>query len=179
MIRTLLAAGLATLCLAPAARAEVVDQGPGGFTIRHETPIRASANDAFEAVLALPSWWDRDHTYTGRSDALSLDPVVGGCWCEAFPGGGGVEHMRVVYLSSTQGAIRFQGGLGPLQGMGAAGAMTITVRPAEEGDGSIAVLTYIVTGYSAEGLDQMAGPVDFVLGQAMARYAAFASGGAP
>jgi hypothetical protein len=63
--------------------------------------------------------------------------------------------------------------------MGAAGAMTITVRPAEEGDGSIAVLTYIVTGYSAEGLDQMASPVDFVLGQAMARYAAFASGGAP
>jgi hypothetical protein len=63
--------------------------------------------------------------------------------------------------------------------MGATGAMTITVRASEDRDGSVATLTYVVMGYSAAGLDQMAGPVDIVLGQAMERYAAAASGEMP
>jgi hypothetical protein len=179
MIRTVLAAVAAMAGLPAVAHAEVVDQGPGGFTIRHQVGIEAPAGEAFATLLELSAWWDPDHTYTGDASALSLNPVVGGCWCETFPEGGGVEHMRVVYLAPAQSVIRFQGGLGPLQGMGATGAMTITVRASEDRDGSVATLTYVVMGYSAAGLDQMAGPVDFVLGQAMERYAAAASGEMP
>ena len=179
MIRRVLAGLALSLGLIAPAHAEVVDEGPGGFTLRHQVPIAAPAPEAFAAFLALPSWWDPDHTYTGDASTLSLSPTVGGCWCETFPEGGGVEHMRVAYISPDQRTVRFVGGLGPLQGLGASGAMTLMVRPAADGQGSEALLTYIVTGYSAAGLDQLAGPVDFVLGQAMARYVAFAETGAP
>ncbi len=184
MIRRILAALTFSLSvvgggLTAPARAEVVDAGPGGFTLRHQVAIEAPAGEAFATFLELSAWWDPEHTYTGDASALSLSPTVGGCWCETFPEGGGVEHMRVVYISPDQRTVRFQGGLGPLQGMGATGAMTLMVRPAADGSGSEALLTYIVTGYSAAGLDQLAGPVDFVLGQAMERFVAVASGETP
>lgn len=176
MIRGALAAFALSLGFIAPAQAEVVDQGPAGFTVRHEVAVAAPAPEAFQAFLALPSWWDPSHSYTGDAAALSFAPVVGGCWCEALPNGGGVEHMRVGYLAPDEGAVRLLGGLGPLQGLGATGAMTVTVRPAENGPGSVARLTYVVIGYSPEGLDRMSGPVDVVLGQAMARYVAFAAG---
>jgi hypothetical protein len=39
--------------------------------------------------------------------------------------------------------------------------------------------TYVVGGYMAGGLDQVAGAVDFVIGEALGRLAAYAESGDP
>ncbi len=160
--------------LAAPAAAEVTNQSPTGFTATQVVPIQATAAEAFEAFLALPGWWDRAHSYTGDASNLSLDPQVGGCWCERFPDGGGVEHMRVIYIVPDGGPIRLRGGLGPLQPMGASGVMTVDFEDSPDGFSSIATLTYIVTGPAGTG--EIAGPVDGVLGDAMTRLADYAAG---
>ena len=69
------------------------------------------------------------------------------------------------------------GGLGPLGLMGVDGNMTWEF---EDADGGTRVrFTYAVGGYMAGGLDQMAGPVDRVLGEALTRLKAFAETGDP
>ena len=59
----------------------------------------------------------------------------GGCFCEAFPDGGGVEHLRVVHVAPDR-MLRLSGGLGPLQAFGVAGSLTWKL---EEADGANSV----------------------------------------
>jgi hypothetical protein len=153
------------------AAAEVSARSDTGFTVTVAVQAPATASKAFDAFLQLPQWWDPAHTYTGDGAALSLDPVVGGCWCERFRDGGGIEHMRVIYIVPDGGPVRFRGGLGPLQPMGAHGVMTIDFEDSADGLFSTATLTYVVMGPAGTGA--MAEPVDFVLNEAMARFAAF------
>ncbi|MFZ4122679.1 MAG: ATPase [Caulobacterales bacterium] len=165
------------LVWAPAALAEVLDQAANGFTVEQVVSVDATVPEAFNAFTALPLWWDPAHTYSGDASYLSFTPEVGACWCERLPGGGGVEHLRIVYIAPDGGAIRMVGGLGPLQAMGASGAMTVSFSVAEAGAGTRVTLRYVVSGYEPGGMGAIAGPVDMVLGQAMARYAAFAGQG--
>jgi hypothetical protein len=64
--------------------------------------------------------------------------------------------------------LRLEGGLGPLQEIGAHGAMTV----AFEGDGpsTKVTLTYAVGGYAPNGLGALAPIVDGVIGAQMLRY---------
>lgn len=171
-LKMAVAAGAMAVAASPAF-AEVTDAGAAGFALRHTVEIaQGDAADAFAAFTEIGAWWDPAHTYTGDAGRLSLDLSPGGCWCEQLFEGGFVEHMRLVY-AVPGGLLRFSGGLGPLQAMGAGGAMTIAFD-AREGGGARVTLTYIVSGYAPGGLQGMAGPVDAVLGQAMARLAAYA-----
>jgi uncharacterized protein YndB with AHSA1/START domain len=165
----------AALGAQPAA-AEVVDSGEGGFTARTVVQVALPPQDAYLAFLQIAAWWNPNHTYTGDAAALSLSPEVGGCWCERFPDGGGVEHMRVSYVTPGS-AIRFLGGLGPLQGIGATGPMTVTFEAREGEAGSTVSMTYVVQGYQPGGMAAWAVPVDGVLAEAMGRYAAYADQG--
>src|SRR5687768_18231554 len=66
--------------------------------------VCSSDLDVWAALLRPAGWWNGEHTYSGNPANLSLDPVAGGCFCEAVPGAGGgpagqVEHMRVIYLA--------------------------------------------------------------------------------
>jgi hypothetical protein len=56
-----------------------------------------------------------------------------------------------------------RGALGPLQGLGVDGAMTIDLKPADGGTDLTA--TYNVGGYLKDGLASWASPVDNVLGE--------------
>ena len=57
------------------------------------------------------------------------------------------------------------GGLGPLQAMAVSGSMTFTLA-ATDGGGTRLEYVYAVGGYSPDGLDELAEPVDRVqLGQ--------------
>jgi uncharacterized protein YndB with AHSA1/START domain len=127
----------------------------------------AAAPDTVWATLLAPArWWDREHTYSGDAQRLTLEPKVGGCWCETMPGGGAVEHLIVVYLAPGK-AVRFRGGLGPLQAMGVAGSLTITLTPAS--GGTDVKLAYAVGGYSKDGFENISKAVDGVLGSQVAR----------
>ncbi len=88
------------------------------------------------------------------------------CLLEKLPDGGFVRHLEMVYHHPGK-TLRLCGGLGPLQEMGLAGALTINLR---EKDGQTEItLTYNVTGSAAQQLDQIAPAVDSVLAQQLER----------
>jgi uncharacterized protein YndB with AHSA1/START domain len=173
MSRPLLSAAICLFLAAPAA-AEVVDSAAGGFTSRTVVTIDAPPARVYEAFTAeIVRWWDPAHTWTGDAANLRLDPRAGGIFGEDLPEGGSVEHLRVLYADPGK-LLRMGGGLGPLQGMAVAGALTVELAPREDGS-TMLTLTYAVTGYSPAGLADLAGPVDGVLtGQIerLARYLA-------
>jgi hypothetical protein len=56
--------------------------------------------------------------------------------------------------------------------------MTWEFDDAEAG-GTLVRFTYVVGGYRPGGLDEMAAPVDFVIGEALARLKQYAQTGSP
>jgi hypothetical protein len=161
---------LATMVLATA-QAEVLSAGPGGFQLRHQVSTALAPDAAYQRFLSIARWWSDAHTYSGRAAGLSIDARPGGCWCEQLANGGALRHMTAIYLDPGK-ALRFEGGLGPLQPMGATGVMTIAFKPAATGSGSAVTLVYNVSGYAAEGLAGIAPAVDQVLAEQLARFAA-------
>lgn len=155
--------GLLIAGLVSSSAGEVVDSAASGFTSRNTAKVSAPPEVVY-ATLAdeVHEWWDAAHTYTADSTNISLDAEAGGCLCESLPGGGSVQHMEVVYAAPGK-TIRLRGGLGPLQGMGATGAMTFDLQPS--GEGTEITLTYVVGGYSSAegGLASLAAPVDGVV----------------
>lgn len=163
----------AALLAAGTARAEVADQGPAGFEIRHVVVIDAPPAKVRAAALDIGKWWNSDHTYSGDAKNLSID--VSGCFCEKLPDGV-VRHMNVVY--SGPDAVRMFGGLGPLATTGASGHLGLQFGKAA--DKTQLTLTYDVGGYAKGGLAQTwAGPVDGVLGEQVARLKAYVETGKP
>ena len=161
------------LSLLPAGlRAEVTAADDGGFVSEHELVLDADPHRAYAALTAeVGKWWDPNHSISGSTAGFSLDARAGGCFCEALPDGGSVEHMRVVFAAPGE-MLRLSGGLGPLQAMGATGAMSFGLSAREEG-GTRLQYRYVVSGFAAGGLQSLAEPVDRVqLGQ-LRRLAAY------
>ena len=161
---------IATLALtASTARAEVIDAQPNGFEVRQEVEIAAPAAKVWATILQPAGWWDPRHTWSGSAANLSLAAASGGCFCERLPGGGSVLHMSTVNAVPNQKLVLF-GALGPLQSSGAAGHLAFGLT--EANGKTRLVLTYDVGGYLKGGLDKIAGPVDGVLEQQVARLKA-------
>src|SRR5690349_14228561 len=127
--------------------------------------------------MQIGRWWNPAHTYSGDAANLALSAKPGGCLCETLPGGGFVKHMDVVYAAPGK-ALRLVGGLGPLQGMGAAGAMTFDFKA--EGAITRVTVTYIVSGFApGAGLAAIAPPVEGVLAEQLTRFKRFTETGKP
>ena len=157
--------------------AEVIDAGEGGFTTVNEVIIDASRQDTWKAAIEdIGIWWSSDHTVSGDASRLSITPVPQGCFCESFGAGAGVVHLTVTMVSPGV-LIRLTGGLGPLGLMGVNGNMTWEFEAVEAG--TRVTFTYAVGGYRPEGLDTIAAPVDFVIGEALARLKAQVETGDP
>jgi uncharacterized protein YndB with AHSA1/START domain len=151
--------------VASGARGEVVDAAPGGFTIENEVFIAADRATVWKAAIEeVGQWWNDDHTVSGSAGRMSITPVPQGCFCESFGGDDGIVHL-VVTSVSTPVMLRMTGGLGPLGVMGVDGNMLWEFF--DDGAGTRVRFTYAVGGYSAEGLDTIAEPVDFVIGEAL------------
>ena len=88
-MRTFIAV-LALLAAAPT-QAVIVGADSHGFELRHSIDLPVAPAQAFAAFAQYGSWWSKDHTYSGNAANLRLSLVPGGCFCESFPGGGGVE----------------------------------------------------------------------------------------
>ena len=171
-------AGLfAWLIFAAEVSAEVTDAGTGGFTTVNEVIVDASNDVVWRAAIAdVGAWWNSDHTVSGDASRLSISAVPQGCFCESLGAGAGVVHLTVTMVNPGV-VIRLTGGLGPLGLMGVNGNMTWEFEDVE--GGTKVKFTYAVGGYRAEGLDGIAGPVDFVIGEALGRLKSYVETGDP
>ncbi|HVP61828.1 MAG TPA: hypothetical protein VMT11_14790 [Myxococcaceae bacterium] len=160
--------GLAFALLARPASAEVLNAAPGGFVVQHRAALALPAEKAWARLVQVQSWWSPEHTYSGASRNLSLRLSPGGCFCERLPAGGFAKHAEVVQLQPRK-LLRLSGSLGPLQALGAAGALSFALADAE--GGTQVTLTYQVGGFAADGLDKLAPLVDQVLGEQLKRLA--------
>lgn len=165
---------LGAIALAGPARAEVSDQSDRGFVSRHAVVVSATPDLAWKRLVKIGSWWLSEHTFSGDAANMTLDPVPGGCFCEALPADaaakgkplapprGGVEHMRVVFVDRMK-ALRMVGALGPLQSEAVAATLTITLKPVD--GGTRILFEYVVGGYMRYPTDKIAGAVDRVMGE--------------
>lgn len=159
------------------ANAEIVSAGPSGFNIRHVADAPNVAAPVVWAALAdVARWWDPQHTYSGDSRNLTLDPFVRGCFCEKLSLYAGIEHASVVYAQPAK-TLRLRGALGPLQEFGVAGSMTWQIDAA--GGGSRITLTYNVGGFADRPLADWAPIVDEVLGGQLQRLTRYITAGSP
>ena len=156
--------------------ADVTNSAPNGFTVQHEVTIDAPRMTVYEAAIdGVGVWWSSDHTLSGDAARMSIDANAMGCFCEDLDDGNAVVHLVVSFVNRGV-LVRLTGGLGPLGLMGVAGNMTWEFFDAE-GGGTRVKWTYAVGGYRAGGLDAVAIPVDYVLGEALLRLAAFVETG--
>jgi len=152
-------------------QAEVCSVGDGGFSVKHSLESAADADAAYRAIVEdIAKWWDGDHSWSGDAANLYMDTRLGGCFCEKLPAGGGVEHLRIIYLAPAR-EIRMQGALGPLQPMGLQGTMTWKITPSDTG--SVLDWQYTVHGHLEGGFEGIAPAVDGVIGGQLARLGAW------
>ena len=157
------------------AQAEVVAAQPAGFEVVEHAHIPAPPERVWAAIAQVGSWWSPTHTYSQDAANLSLKLEPGGCFCERWPGGA-VRHMTVVAAMPPH-LLRLDGALGPLGGLGVTGHLTFALAP--EAQGTDLKVTYDVGGWSRDGLDRVAGPVDQVLGTQVERLARYVATGKP
>ena len=165
-------AAIALLAASPAA-AEVVSASPNGFEVRETVTLVVPADVAFASFGEIAAWWDPEHTYSGDSANLSLNLSPGGCFCERFPKGGGIEHMRVTYLDPGK-RIVFSGALGPLLYEATSGVMNVEMKTAA--GGSQLTLDYRAAGFFNGGAEKLAPQVDEVLAGQLKRLRTYAAG---
>jgi hypothetical protein len=166
----------AALACATAARAEIVSAGPSGFNLRHVAEVPNPAPVVWAALTDIGKWWNPEHTYSGDSRNLTLEPTVRGCLCEKLSLYAGIEHARVIYAVPAK-ALRLSGALGPLQDFGVSGVLTWNIEPA--GGGSKITLTYTVGGFADRPLADWAPIVDEVIGDQLKRLTRYITQGNP
>lgn len=158
------------------AMAAVDAVGPSGFTVSQKTHITAAPDAVWAALIQIGKWWSPEHSYSLVAANMTLDAKAGGCFCEALPGGGSVQHMVVVFAKPAA-MLRLRGALGPMQQMGVDGALTWTLT-AKDG-GTDLTMRYAVGGYVPGGFDGLSKGVDAVLSQQVTRLQRFVETGAP
>ena len=176
MIRTIALLTATFSVAAGSASADVIAADPSGFLVEHEVVIAAERAAVWQAAVDdIAAWWNDDHTVSGDASRLSIEAKPLGCFCESLGGDDGVAHL-VVTSASRNIMLRMTGGLGPLGLMGVNGNMTWEFFDAREG--TRVRFTYAVGGFSPDGLDGLAEPVDAVIGDALGLLKAYAEGGA-
>lgn len=173
--RLAMAATLAA-AVASAAQAETRGVSTSGFTVTHAATLKAAPAQVFAALGRIGQWWSPAHTYSGQAANMTIELRAGGCFCERWGGGNEIEHARVLYVA-RDGALRVEGGLGPLQALAVSAVLTISLKQAADGEGTEMTWLYRVSGAPDPALAQWAGPVDQVLGEQVARLVAHAESG--
>ena len=172
MMRTVFLA--AALFSATPAAAEVVSSDESGFSIRVEASTTASP-DAVFGLFAVPArWWSPTHTWSGDAASMRIEPQrAGGCWCEALPLLGSVEHGHIIRWDPENSRILFRAELGPLQSLPVNGKLEWIAVGLPDGSTRVA-MRYEVAGRGMADPAALAGAVDGVLGQQLARLIAVA-----
>jgi uncharacterized protein YndB with AHSA1/START domain len=157
-------------------RADVADSAANGFTVKLAVTIRASPQEVYQRLVRnIGDWWDSSHTFSGDAHNLSIVDKPMGCFCEKLPNGGAARHMEVINADPDK-VLVLSGGLGPLQSMAVTGSMTIQLGAVRD-DGTKVSVMYAVVGYSPDGMNTLAAPVDSVLTQQFMRLKSFVENG--
>lgn len=165
--------GALSLALSSPAVAEVKASGDNGFSVVHIAEVDAKPEVIWARLISPKDYWSKAHSWSGRSDGFSLDPKIGGCFCEAIreeqPDGklktiGNVEHMRVIF-SQPGKVLRLQGALGPLQSEAMLGTLTVAIEPVEDNEKIKLSFSYVVGGYMRYKTSEIAPAVDKVIGE--------------
>lgn len=171
-----LAAALLALGLAAAAPGygEVVESSATGFSTSASAIVAASPDVAWDELVHPARYWNGEHSWSGDAANLTMNPVAGGCFCEALPAhdghpAGSAEHMRVVQAMPGR-LLRMRGALGPLQGEALAGTLSVTLEPVA--GGTKLTWEYVVGGHARFDLAGVAPAVDRVVGEQLERLAA-------
>jgi uncharacterized protein YndB with AHSA1/START domain len=169
----LIAAFILALGSAGLARAEVRETREGAFVIETTMMADAAPASVYRDLIRVALWWHPEHTWSGSTRNLKLDARAGGCFCEKLPGGGSVQHGRVVFAQPGK-QLRLEAALGPLQEMAVAGVLTFVLAP--DGPGTRITMTYRVAGQLTMDSAKLAPLVDQVMGIQLGRLRDFASG---
>jgi hypothetical protein len=164
----------ALLAAAAPAGAEVVHSENHGFEVNETVTLVVPPAEALAAFTRVSGWWIKDHTYSGNPANLSLDARPGGCLCERFPKGGGIEHLHVTYVEPGEYLI-MTGALGPLLHEAVSGVMIVHVE--RIAGGSKLTLNYRASGFANGGAEKMAPMVDSMLSDTIKSYRKFAAAG--
>ena len=160
-IPVLLAAVMAPL------NAEVVKRSSHGFVVSHTRTVPVDPGPAFERLTSgLPGWWSPAHSFSGDAANFRIDRD---CFCEAWEDNL-VRHLDVVAWRPGSQVV-FEGGLGPLKGIGLTGTMVWSLSAAEGGEGTRVEWTYFVRGFTTADVHVLADAVDGVLAEQIERYA--------
>ena len=172
-----LAAVVAALMAAGAARADVVEANASGFQVKESVEIAVPADRVWDALGRIGAWWNPDHTWSKDAHNLRLELVAGGCLCEALANGtGAARHMSVIFVVPGKSAI-LEGTLGPLMFSGSSGHLVWSLA---EADGKTTLSqTYYVGGYIPGGFIKLAPAVDGVLADQLTRLKAYAEAPPP
>lgn len=154
---------LIAAAFASTAQAEVVRASPDHFTLKLEAQSDLEPSEVWDRLIDPSQWWLSDHTYSGDSNNLTLDPVAGGLWAETWEEGS-VWHGTVIQAHPDKSLV-LSAPFGPLQGLGVTSVWTISL--AAEDDGTLITFDHVTNGTNASGLDQMAPAVDFVKSEAL------------
>ena len=168
-MRAISLGALATLIVVvPATVSAEVETSEHGFVATNTADIAAPPGEVWNALIDPARYWNAEHSWFGDAGNFSLDPVVGGCFCEASEQGS-VEHQRVV-MAMPDRLLRLSGALGPLQSE--ALAATLTWDLAATPEGTRITQTYVVGGHMRFPIDQIAPAVDGVVREQLERLAA-------
>lgn len=154
-----------TMLMVMPSQAEIVSSSASHYVLRHEAKSELDIEALWERLIEPSLWWHPEHTYSGDSKNLSLEPKAGGLWREDW-NENSVEHGRVINVATGK-MIRLDAPFGPLQEMAVTTIWTITIKA--DGDHSIIVFDEIANGSSLSGLDELAKAVDFVKSEAIVR----------
>lgn len=163
---------MAALWIAGPAAAEVKESDVGGFSVSHVRSVKASPDTVWAALIQPARWWSSPHSWSGDAKNLSMEPRVGGCYCERWRGGE-AEHARVVQIVPGK-LLRLRGAFGPLQGEALTGTLSVTLAP--EGAGTKISVDYVVGGHARFPLAQVAPAVDGVIGEQFSSLAKLVGG---
>jgi len=155
-----------------AAQAEVVSAGPNGFELNYSMQLVAPPATVYAAFGQIGGWWAKGHTYSDNSTNLRLSLAPGGCFCERFPDGGGIEHMRVTYVDPGKRVV-MTGSLGPLLYEATTGVMDVQFE--RLAGGTRFKLNYRVAGFAKGDAQKLAPLVDQVIGEQVKRFRGFAT----
>jgi uncharacterized protein YndB with AHSA1/START domain len=158
------------------ALADVSDLSPTGFQLKITTRIAAPADKVFATIVQPAKWWSPSHTYSQSAANLSIDAKAGGCFCEALPDGGSVQHLTVATVMPGK-MLRMRGALGPFQGSGIEGSMTWSLESA--GNETNLTVTYDLGGHMVGGFGDWPQKANGMVSEQVARLKKYLETGAP
>lgn len=170
-----IASGLLLATMASPAQAAVIKSAPDGIVSESSAVIGVKPARMWRALTNWSNWWDKAHSYSGKAEAIHLDPRGSGLLLERWDKNS-VQHA-VVLSAVAPSSLRMSGGFGPLQALPVNAILEFSLRG--EGSGTRLTMTCRVAGTAANNLDTLAVPVDNVMSEGFSRLLNYAATGKP